>query len=285
MSSVPWSTRAVELGSADVTKRFRHGGRERCEREWRALTLLATYAPGLAPSPLDVGLKADEPFVVMSRLPGEPLRGKPLTRRQLKALAAAVGESYGALPVGVLDEVPLRPGRQDQLIAQIRAWAPQARPRVGGEVGAAMDRGLEWLARSGMEGAGRPDVPRVFGPGDGNLANYLWDGSRVRIVDFEDSGLSDRAFELAEITEHVASWVDHPLDVASFLGEFDLDAVERVRLQDCRRLLALVWLFLLSFDDPENPRNPPGTAERQAVRMIGLLNPRFTAEVRRRGGR
>lgn len=268
-----------------MTKRFRHGGRERCEREWRALTLLATYAPGLAPSPLDVELKADEPFVVMSRLPGEPLRGKPLTRRQLKALAAAVGELYGALPGGVLDEVPLRPGRQDQLIAQIRAWAPRARPRVGGEVGVAMDRGLEWLARSGMEGAGRPDVPRVFGPGDGNLANYLWDGSRVRIVDFEDSGLSDRAFELAEITEHVASWVGHPLDVAAFLGEFDLDAVERVRLQDCRRLLALVWLFLLSFDDPEHPRNPPGTAERQAVRMTGLLNPSFTAEVRRRGGR
>ncbi|EST32462.1 hypothetical protein M877_04140 [Streptomyces niveus NCIMB 11891] len=268
-----------------MTKRFRRGGRERCEREWRALTLLATYAPGLAPTPLDAGLTTDEPVVVMSRLPGEPLRGKPLTGRQLKALAAAVGELHAALPAGVLDEVPLRPGRQDQLIAQIHAWAPRARPRVGGEVGVAMDRGLEWLARSGMEGAGLPDVPRVFGPGDGNLANYLWDGSRVRIVDFEDSGLSDRAFELAEITEHVASWVDHPLDVASFLGEFDLDAVERGRLQDCRRLLALVWLFLLSFDDPEHPRNPPGTAERQAVRMIGLLNPRFTAEVRRRGGR
>ncbi|MFE5842539.1 phosphotransferase family protein [Streptomyces niveus] len=271
MSSVPWSTHAVELGSADVTKRFRHGGRERGEREWRALTLLATYAPGLAPIPLRAGLTADEPVVVMSRLPGESLRGKPLTGRQLKALAAAVGELYAALPAGVLDEVPVRPGRQDQLIAQIHAWAPRARPRVGGEVGVAMDRGLEWLARSGMEGAGRPDVPRVFGPGDGNLANYLWDGSRVRIVDFEDSGLSDRAFELAEITEHLASWVDHPLDVASFLDEFDLNAVERVRLQDCRRLLALVWLFLLSFDDPEHPRNPPGTAERQAVRLSALL--------------
>ncbi|MET9555574.1 aminoglycoside phosphotransferase family protein [Streptomyces sp. NPDC006645] len=271
MSSAPWSTHAVELGSAEVTKRFRRGSRERCEREWRALTLLATYAPGLAPVPLRVDLTADEPVMVMSRLPGEQLRGKPLTGRQLKALAVALGELYAAVPGHVLEEVPDRPGRQQQLIAQIHTWAPRARPRVGDAVGRAMDLGLEWLARSGMERAGRPDVPRVLGPGDGNPANYLWDGTRVRIVDFEDSGLSDRAFELAEITEHVGSWVDHPLDVDTFLAEFDLNAGEHARLRYCRRLLALVWLFLLSFDNPEQPRNPPGTAERQAVRLRGLL--------------
>ncbi|MFC8076660.1 hypothetical protein ACFUN8_14110 [Streptomyces sp. NPDC057307] len=62
-----------------------------------------------------------------------------------------------------------------------------------------------------------------------------------------------------------------PLDVVSFLAEFDLTAEERVRLRDCRRLLALVWLFLLSFDDPARRRNPPGTAERQAVRLGRLL--------------
>jgi aminoglycoside phosphotransferase (APT) family kinase protein len=284
MSSVPWSTHTVELGPPDVTKRFRRGGRERCEREWRALTLLAAYAPGLAPVPLGVGLTADEPVVVMSRLPGEPLRGKPLTGRQLKALAAAVGELYAALPAGVLDEIPVRPGRQDQLIAQIHAWAPRARPRVGGEVGVAMDRGLEWLASSGMEGAGRPDVPRVFGPGDGNLANYLWDGSRVRIVDFEDSGLSDRAFELAEITEHVASWVDHPLDVSSFLDEFELNAVERVRLQDCRRLLALVWLFLLSFGDPEGGQAVQVALEAELPRLVAPAGLDRRCEGRRERG-
>ncbi|MFC8829852.1 phosphotransferase family protein [Streptomyces sp. NPDC057137] len=272
MSSVPWSTHAVELGADAVTKRFRAESREQCEREWRALTLLARYAPGLAPVPRSADIAAAEPVVVMSRLPGEQLRGTSLTGQQLKPLAAALSELYAAVPADVLAEIPVRPGRQQQLIAHIHRWVPAARPRVGDEVGGAMDRGLEWLARSGLERAAtQPDVPRVFGPGDGNLANYLWDGSRVRIVDFEDSGLSDRAFELAEITEHVASWVDRPLDVVSFLAEFDLTAQERVRLQDCRRLLALVWLFLLSFDDPERPRNPPGTAERQAVRLSRLL--------------
>ena len=112
---------------------------------------------------------------------------------------------------------------------------------------------------------------QVACPGDGNLANYLWDGYRVQVVDFEDSGLSDRAFELAEITEHVGSWVDYPLDVSAFLDRFDLSPAEAARLRECRRLLALVWLFLLASDDPEDPRNPPGTAERQAGRLLDLL--------------
>jgi Ser/Thr protein kinase RdoA (MazF antagonist) len=114
-------------------------------------------------------------------------------------------------------------------------------------------------------------VPPVFGPGDGNLANYLWNGCRVQVVDFEDSGRSDRAFELAEITEHVGCWVERPLDVSGFLGRFDLSRAEAARLGECRRLLALVWLFLLASDDSENPRNPPGTAERQAGRLLDLL--------------
>ncbi|MFJ9718932.1 hypothetical protein ACIRPQ_23825 [Streptomyces sp. NPDC101213] len=69
----------------------------------------------------------------------------------------------------------------------------------------------------------------------------------------------------------MASWVDQPLDAEVFLDQFDLSAAERARLPECRRLLALVWLFLLAFDDPRHPRNPPGTAERQAARLSRLL--------------
>lgn len=271
MSSARWDTHTVELGPHHVTKRFHGADRGSSEREWRALGLLSSYAPGLAPVPREADLTAAEPVVVMSRLPGEPLRGHALDGEVINALAAAVKTLHSALPPDVLAAASLRPGHQRDLTAHLRSWAPQARVRARDEVGAAMDQGLRWLARSGMEAAPQ-DVPRVFGAGDGNLANYLWDGSRVRIVDFEDSGSSDRAFELAEITEHVGAWVDRPLDVASFLARSDLTAAESARLKECRRLLALVWLFLLSFDeDRENPRNPPGTAERQARRLNDLL--------------
>lgn len=133
---------------------------------------------------------------------------------------------------------------------------------------------MEWLESAGLEEpgeSGEQEVPAVFGAGDGNLANFLWDGRRVRIVDFEDSGRSDRVFELAEITEHVGCWVEEPLDVASFLGHFALTAAESAQLEKCRCLLALVWLFLLRFDEAGGRRNPPATADRQADRLTALL--------------
>ncbi len=287
-TSNTWSTHTLEPHASAVTKRFRPEKREGCAREWRALTLLAAYAPGLAPAPRAADLTLDEPFVVMSRVPGEPMRGRPLDGKRIEALAAAVNALYRAVPPQALAEVPVRPAHQHGLIRQIAAWTPLVRPRVGGEVREVLDRGLDWLARSGLaesgleradgeradgERDGRPDgVPAVFGPGDGNLANYLWDGTRVRVVDFEDSGRSDRPFELAEITEHVGSWVEHPLDTETFLAHIDLTPAERARLPDCRRLLALTWLFLLSFEDPEHPRNPPGTLVRQAARLSALLD-------------
>lgn len=267
----PWNTHAIELTGDRVIKRFPREDGGRAEREWRALELLARYAPGLAPRPLKADLSAPEPVVVMSRLDGEPLRGRVVERAQVEGLAEAVAAMQAAVPSDVVREVPMRPGHQAQLVEQVGVWAVTARPQTDGPVRQSMDAGLAWLAGSALEAAEPRGVPPVFGPGDGNLANYLWDGCRVRVVDFEDSGRSDRAFELAEITEHVGSWVDEPLDVHAFLERFDLAPAEVARLRECRRLLALVWLFLLAGDDPESPRNPPGTAERQARRLLDLL--------------
>ncbi|MCI3241501.1 MULTISPECIES: phosphotransferase family protein [Streptomyces] len=270
MDSGGWGTHAVELTADRVIKRFPLEDGGRAEREWRALTLLAMYAPGLAPDPETADLADEGRVVVMSRIAGNPLRGRPLRDEQVKALAEAVNKLHAVLPVDVLDRVPVRPGLQGDLTVQLRQWAGTVRPRVDTAVGRAMDCGLRWLTRSGLDSGEVLEVPPVFGPGDGNLANYLWDGSRVRVVDFEDSGRSDRAFELAKITEHVGSWVEYPLDVPSFLGHFDLTAAETARLRDCRRLLALVWLFLLALDH-RNVRNPPGTTARQADRLMSLL--------------
>ncbi|MFC1437142.1 phosphotransferase [Streptacidiphilus sp. N1-10] len=271
MSTDGWSTHAIELGPDRVIKRFGGTGREQFDREWRALTLLHTHLPGLAAAPRESNPAASAPTIVMSRLNGTPLRGRTLDEQQLKALADATTALHNALPPTVLAELPLRPGHQGELLTHLRTWSAVEGRHDSGRVSRSKEAGLAWLARSDLE-TSKLAVPMVFGPGDGNLANYLWDGNRVQVVDFEDSGRSDRAFELAEITEHVSSWVGPPLDVSSFLAHFDLTAAESSRLRDCRRLLALVWLFLLSFDDPENPRNPPGTAERQADRLLDLLD-------------
>ncbi|MFB6437725.1 phosphotransferase family protein [Streptomyces sp. NPDC056411] len=266
-----WGGHAIEMTADRVIKRFPAVERGRAVCEWRALTLLHAHAPGLAPRPWEADLEAAEPTVVMSRLAGVPLRGAALDRERTDALARAVTRIHTAVPSDIVREVPVREGHLGALIVRVRRWGVTVRPQATGVVRQAMDAGLAWLARSGADVRTTGEVPAVFGAGDGNLANYLWDGVRVQVVDFEESGRSDRAFELAEIIEHVGSWVEHPLDVSAFLGHFDLTPAETVRLRECRRLLALVWLFLLTRDAATRPRNPAGTAERQAERLLDRL--------------
>lgn len=274
MNAGPWSTHAVEICGDTVTKRYRTGdARALLDREWQALTLLDTHAPGLAPAPIAVDRDAVPPTVVMSRMPGVPLRGAPVDAERLSAMAEALDALYRAVPHDRLVRVPVRPDHEAGLVVRLRTWHARKPPPVAGAaVGEALREGMDWLERRDRAGAPGDPVP-VFGPGDGNLANYLWDErtSCIGVVDFEDSGRSDRAFELAEITEHVSGWVDGGFDATAFLDCFDLTAEERIRLRECRRLLALTWLFILSFEDAAHRRNPPGTAERQAGRLRELL--------------
>ena len=267
-----WATHTVELLPDLVVKRFRSCGDGEHEREWRALTLLQTYSPGTAPAPVEADLSATPPTVVMSRLAGSPLRGTRVGPDQLAAMARTLTAVHEAVPRKVAAQLPPRLWNQHQAVRGIHVRHEQLAQRAPGPVvSRAATAGMNWLRRSGLETAGEPDTPPVFGQADGNLANFLWDGTRVRVVDFEDSGRSDRAYELADIAEHVSLWVDSEFDIARFLGLFDLDAAEARRLRECRRLFSLLWLLVLALEDPSSPRNPAGTAERQAERLLALL--------------
>jgi hypothetical protein len=168
------------------------------------LTLLTEYAPGLAPTPIEADFSADPPRVVMSRLPGVPLR-EPVTAVQVEAVVDAIRTVQEAVPSPVLADLP-------------------------------------------------------------------WDGARISIVDFEYAGRSDRAFELAEAVEHVSVWVNDAFGAVSLLSRFGLTGAEALRLRECRRLLAIYWLMALLRDNPGSARNPPGTLECQAARLLDLLN-------------
>jgi hypothetical protein len=131
--------------------------------------------------------------------------------------------------------------------------------RPPGRVGEAYDVCVEFLAGPAPE----LDMT-VIGHGDANLANYLWDGETVRLVDFEDAGASDLAYEIGFLVEHLAGretdW--DPL-LARFAGEADAD-----RLREARLTSAAHWLLLLLPGGPAARRNPPGTLESQAERIL-----------------
>ena len=107
-------------------------------------------------------------------------------------------------------------------------------------------------------------APAVFSPADHNLANCLWDGERLRIVDFEFSGWSDRGFDLAEQTEHIQSRGTPDEAWEWFVGQLDLSPAERIRFQSAQRLLALFWVLKLW------PRAAP-TSDSRHERFVSQL--------------
>jgi len=255
-----------------VVKRYLNSQRGEPFREWRALLLLAEHAPRLAPEPVSADLDASPPSIVMSLLPGDPLGGRPLTEPQERALAVAVGQLWQAVPVGLITPVPGELDARAELVAAVRGWLAEGADTSPDPVLAeALARGAAWLASTtgpviaGGRGRTSRAVPRVLGQGDANLANFLWDGELVRIVDFEDSGVSDRAFELAVLVEHVSAWRDAALDADRFIAAFDLSGTERAQLADWRRLLALYWLLRL------RRRADAGPLLGQARRLLSLL--------------
>ena len=227
---VPFVTHEVSVSERAVVKRFRAPAGDKPAREWAALTLLARYAPGLAPEPVRADLAGSSPEIVMSRLAGEPLGTRPATDVQVAAIASAIAVLHEAIPAAVLGSVrPAGSGTLRNVGRRARALAAAGRPEsLGSLPRQAYNAALDWLDRGWAD---RPDpavLRPVFAHSDGNLANRLWDGSQVRLVDFEDSGRDGRAQELADFVEHITVWAHAGIDAGEFLDRFDLTPAERL---------------------------------------------------------
>jgi aminoglycoside phosphotransferase (APT) family kinase protein len=195
------------------------------------------------------------PVVVMSRLAGVPMGGC-LSVEQMVGLQAAL-DALWSVPAEGLEPIDFG-GLVTRVRQAVSCWNGE------GVIAEAHAAAGEWLAGSAADELVEPrDV--VIGHGDPNLANYLWDGKRVRIIDFEDAGRADLAVELANLVEHLAS---RGTDWKGFLAQYQVDAE---RLLSARRLWAAFWLTLIRPGGPSAHRNPPGTAELQAERLLSLL--------------
>jgi aminoglycoside phosphotransferase (APT) family kinase protein len=272
----PFSTHGVTVEEGMAVKRFRShvdGGRrlygDEPRREWRALELLARYAPGLAPAPIRAELDAKPPLVAMSWVPGEALGTRPVTADQEDAIAVALGRLHHAIPPSVLATVELAPASPQLLPGRIRDMARACDAGLLDPLPRQAYRAaLAWLDSGWTE---QPAGVPVFAQCDGNLANHLWDGHDVHLVDFETSGRGDRATELADFAEHVTVWAHAGINAEAFLDRFDLSAGERKQIAALRRLFAAFWVMRLLPGGSGYLGNPPGTFERQANRLLDLL--------------
>lgn len=264
------STHGVTIGVDEVRKEFVADHEAEAEREWACLSLLAERAPGLAPRPLRRE-DGDTPVIVMERLPGEPLAGRPLTAGQTAALGAALRRLYD-VPLQAVREAGIgaRRGAPHQ-IPTLAHWLADdhdlAECRDPVLVGEALEVARAYVAAPGLPEARQ----RVLGIADLNPANVLWDGREVRLVDFEDGGLSDPAYELADHVEHLGSRLPGVYDVRALPDAVGLDAEAKERMAAYRPLWAAFWLAMLLPGNGSWRRNPRGTTEDQAAHFMALV--------------
>jgi aminoglycoside phosphotransferase len=263
-------THRITMDADVVRKRFVSWSDGEADREWAGLTALARHVPGLAPAPISKEIEEGAPVVVMSRVPGAPLGTTRLTPAQVHALAAALRRLFS---VPVEPEVEERAFGPSVMRSFVREWAAESYDlhecRDPVLVGKALDLTRHWLASDD------PTLDRVtdavLARGDGNVENVMWDGSACRLIDFEEFGTSDIAYELADIVEHASSRLRGFLDVESLLDGMPLDAGQRSRLAAFRRLMAAFWLVMLLPGNGGFGRNPAGSTEDQARHVIALL--------------
>jgi hypothetical protein len=247
-------THHIEVNGDLVTKTYVDSSRGEHLREWNALRAVSDAHPTLVPTPIQL---TPGPSIIMTRIQGRPLTGR-LTGEQTEGLRVALTQLWSIPPT---DLQPIDHAAFVQRIrTAIRPW-----PWPGsGIVADAQLAATAWLSSPEADELSLP-AQQVLGHGDPNLANYLWDGSHIRIVDFEDAGRSDLTMELANLVEHIASRGTHWTDLVEHF------ATDRARLLTARRLFAIFWLTLLRPGGPSAARNPPGTSDLQAKRVLDLL--------------
>ncbi|HVX46292.1 MAG TPA: hypothetical protein VHC49_20540 [Mycobacteriales bacterium] len=239
----------VTISGDRVHKRYEAFDRDEHYRESTGLRLLERYAPGLAPRLIAVALDDRPPHLTMARLPGRPLSVADLAGPAHSAVYLALDRLYSAVPPAVLADLPCSLGAAEVMLPRVRRMCAKRPPHPAV---------AQWL--DALDPAAVATVEPVFGRGDHNLANFLLAGEDVRLVDFEDSGRSDRIMELAQFMEHASAVSLTEADWAPFRR--GLDAPQSARLADFRRLMAIFWLQLKA-------GTPLGAVyEQRALRLI-----------------
>lgn len=258
---------AVFDGGDFVVKRFKSQARCEPEREWEALHLLGKLSPGLVPRAVHLDLD-DPPCLVTERVDGRELRLDDLDDERIVGEVAGIHRFLASV-------VPTtgRSMRVSLTHPAILTWRCR---RVVADRVAAMSDGREveglhavaaWLVTEEATNVGRTER-QAISRGDAKLANYLWDGTRMTLLDLEDTGWSDPLQDVAELVEH--RWnrgvpTDAWHAVARAVGADPTGS----RMLAARRMLASFWLAILI---PHAERLGPGSLEEQAARTLSVLS-------------
>lgn len=196
--------RVVIDGERCCLKVFHSWARDEPEREW--LLLNALSGSGVSPEPVWRAPAGVRPAVATTWLDGSGLGGRAtLNEVELDHIAAAHAALHSVAPPAT-NYVAINAGRT--VIERITQWWPQL-----GTMATELDLPDDVQRYlSGAPLAAETAATSVVGSqrqcmmrGDTNLANYLSDGTEIRMIDFEDGGIGDPCFEMADMIEHYAN--------------------------------------------------------------------------------
>jgi aminoglycoside phosphotransferase (APT) family kinase protein len=229
-------------------KLYRLDDRRRPEREWHALSLLASHHVWHVPRPLWLLDSTDTPAIAMTFVTGTPI---PDTAHKQAALSGLIKtwQQIHATPVKGLLASLVRIDSAAHYCNRITGiWARQVADNPDDPLTSELQSLLDNWRRSGDGDILAEPQPPAFSRGDANLLNWLHDpdSHATSCVDFEFSGTSDPAFDIADLVEHISSRIfsdETWAAVAAALG--DADAAFARRFRAAQRTCALRWLAVL----------------------------------------
>jgi hypothetical protein len=228
-------------------KVYRVDDRHRAEREWLSLAFLSGHQAVSAPAPLWADPDPGQPAIGMTLVPGRPFPETGDRQGPLRALAA-VQRQYAELPLPGELAAMERVDSASHYVRRITGiWAPVIKSHSRDALTRDLLQILSEWEDSGDAAVLAEPARRIFSRGDSNLLNWLWDGTSIRVVDYEFAGYSDLAFDCADLTEHISSrqtGIDDQAwaEVVSLAG---LSSGDQRRFQAAQRTCALRWLAVL----------------------------------------
>jgi aminoglycoside phosphotransferase (APT) family kinase protein len=248
--------------------------RRRPEREWHALTLLAAHDVSSVPRPLWRADNADSPAVGMTFVTGTAITDE--ARDHHEASLAGLIETWRHIHA-VRVEGPLadfvRIDSAAHYVERITdIWAKQLADHRTDPLTPRLEALLDHWSNSGDRQILAESQPPTFSRGDANLLNWLHEPAtgKTACVDFEFSGTSDTAFDVADLVEHISGRTftdDVWNEVVDVLGGGEAAFTRRFRA--AQRTCALRWLAVLWKQRHTRSEEFEGQLER--VRMLQQL--------------
>ncbi|WP_245712585.1 phosphotransferase family protein [Micromonospora nigra] len=253
-------------GEDVVIKLYVKTDRQRVEREWAALTLLAPHQLGTVPVPLWHDDAPPEPAIGMTRLHGQPLLEAADQLAALRALARTTAQLQAVPLTGLLAKLPRIDTGEHYMVRLTQSWPELLAGQPNDPLTPAMQQLLAAWQRSGDADLVAAPAAPILSRGDANLLNWMTTDNGAACVDFEYAGFSNVAFDAADLIEHISGRAVSDGIWTQLLPDLGVTGANRRQFGANQRTCALRWLAVLW--KQRDRRREEFTIQRERVELL-----------------